>query len=60
MFREQIIWMHDIVPFHYSSPHQDLFNDLSSDPNKDRMQMLRTWEVDVPTHHFKVHQTISV
>ena len=46
--------------FHYYTPQGDLFNDLSSDPNKDRMQKFHHQEVDIPTYHFGAHKTIGI
>ena len=39
---------------------QDLFNGLSSEPNRDPMQNVCPWEVDIPTYHFKVHKIVCV
>ena len=37
--------------FHYFLPQRYLSNGLLSSPNKDCMQMLRPWEVDIPSYH---------
>ena len=49
-----------VGPSFYFSPQQHLSNRLSSKPNKDHMEKLFPWEVDVWTYQFKVHKTISV
>ena len=46
--------------FHYFSPFLVFSNDLSSNPNRDRMQKLCPKEFDVPTYHFNVHNTICI
>jgi hypothetical protein len=37
----------------------DLSNELSSAPNRDRMQKLRPWEVDVSTTPIKAHKNFG-
>ena len=47
-------------PFHYFTPWRDLSNGLSSDPNVDHMQKLRSREVGIPTYHFEAHKTVGI
>jgi hypothetical protein len=59
MFRVHHGLKHVLFPFHYFTPRWYLSNDLSSNPNRDRMQKLRHWEVDVPTYHLGDQRTIG-
>lgn len=46
--------------FIYFNPHQDLSNNIFSDPNGDCMQNLFPQEVEVQTYHFVVHIIVRI
>lgn len=60
MFKINFIQRNDVVTFLYFASLQAIFNSLLSDPKEDCMQKLDTWEVDVPTYHFKVRKYFCI
>jgi hypothetical protein len=60
MFRVHYIQIHGVTSSHYCATWWDLSNTLSSNPNRDRMQMFFLGEVGVPTYHFGFQKTIEV
>lgn len=53
------LWNH-VGRFYYCTPRQDFSIFLSTNPNKDHMQMLHPQEVVVPTYHLMIHKSIGV
>ena len=60
MFRVHYIWMHGLFLSHYCTHQIYLSNSLLSDPNRDRMQTLLPWEVDVPNYSFEDKTNVAI
>lgn len=59
MFRVNSIYRNGVWPFHYHVSQWKIQNNLVSDWNKDRMQKVRTREVDVQTYHINVYKIVG-
>ena len=60
MFKVHHRLSHGVRHFHFFSPKRILSNGLLSDLNRDCMQKLRPWEVDILANFFGFHKNIGV